>query len=161
MSTDLDRFASILRALTPLPMPRILDLGCGDGRCAGALKAYFPDAAIYGVDHDLAALRNMRIGIQAVLADVRALPFASRFGLIVIRHPNVDRAFVAWQQALSKVETRLAEGGILLITCYSAPEAERLRGWLPPLTALPIATAVLAPIDLVGHDRYVFLLKKA
>lgn len=154
------RFASLLRALPPLPIERILDLGCGDAKGAIMLAARYPGATIYGIDYDLSALRCVPPCVQPVLADVRQLPFNARFGLIVIRHPDVFRSAAAWKQALQSALELLVAGGVLIVTCYSIAEADRLRAWLAVLLLQPIRLSTdLAAVDQTGQDRFAFALR--
>jgi len=164
----LTHFNNLLSLLPDLPVPHILELGCGDGAGLHALRTHYPAAWLCGVDHDLTALRtvtrNMPNTADALIAaDVRALPFSTQFGAMVIRHPDVDRSPEAWQRAICAAPDLLSAGGLLLITCYSAPESDRLRSWLRSLplvaTALP-ALSQIAPPDAVGRDRFVLVYSR-
>jgi malonyl-CoA O-methyltransferase len=42
------------------PPSRILDLGCGTGRCTGALKASFGNAEVIGLDLSRGMLRGLK-----------------------------------------------------------------------------------------------------
>ncbi len=173
-SDTLIRFTSLLGTLPDLPVDgaRILDIGCGAAQCATALQKRYPGALLYGVDYDIQALRTTPHAVKRIAADACALPFArcsarhsGLFGLIIIRHPNVDRAPVAWQQVIRAAPAYLCDSPAsrLMLTCYSASEADRVRGWLRELplhSALITASeAGLAIPDRVGHDRFAFVCR--
>ncbi len=159
MDKYLSRFGNFIKNLPLHPVNRILELGSAEGQSTETLMARYPAAAIYGVDDDLAALQRVPPPMQPILADVRALPFNMRFDLIVIRHPDIDRSSQAWEQAIRGTPALLAPGGLLIVTCYSLPEAERLRGWLDALPLMPMKLPeTLSAPDLSGRDRFIFSL---
>ena len=160
---NLSRFASVLRQLPLLVAPSILDLGCGTARCALAIQERWPDVTPIGLDCDQAALRHGPNAFAPVQADLRALPLhAGQFGLILIRHPDVDRAPESWRAAIQVTPALLCVGGILLVTCYSLAELDQIKHWLADATAklsvsaqsLGFAVERFTPPDGVGHDRY-------
>lgn len=161
---SLARFRSLLAAIGPLSSrsaPLVLDLGCGDWYYRPTLRATFPDARIVGIDFrvepdpDLGPDR----GALQIQADMRRLPLPMRgvWGLIVVRHPDVDRSHYAWEAALREVPALLCPGGVILITTYSAAELHQARGWVrghPGLVPFDPPPAQLAPPSLIGHDRF-------
>jgi SAM-dependent methyltransferase len=139
----------------------VLELGCGDCRDLAAYSATFGVAvsAIF-LDCDLAALHCARFSFpDATLlqGDIRRLPLRAPFDLVVARHPDVDRSPEDWRTALQAASARLATGGILLMTTYSAPELERISGWLASCNLRPcaVSSARLSPPGLSGRDRFV------
>ncbi len=59
-----------------------------------------------------------------------------------------------WAVALPRLITLLAEGAVLLITCYTTEESALIAALeLPPPLALN--AGALAPPNLAGHDRYI------
>lgn len=76
-----DLGAPVLDLLAPLPGERILDLGCGDGRPTEKIAA--AGARVVGTDAapDLLKAARQR-GLDVVLADGQALPFAPVFDAV-------------------------------------------------------------------------------
>jgi SAM-dependent methyltransferase len=153
------RLRSILRALG-FGWPRTaLDLGCGAGDAARICHALWPAASIIALDIDARALRHLRPGARLwpLQADLRALPLAGRFDLVIARHPDVHRYSIAWHAGLWAATGLLGAGGILLVTAYEPDEIARVRGWLaqhPDLYAFDPPAEAIGPPDLVGHDRF-------
>ncbi len=156
-------FSSRLRSvLTQFPTeglpPRVLNVGCGDYPAAAALRQAREGWTLYGLDRDEAALRRARQSdpaLRLVCADARDAPriFRARFGLVLVRHPDIFRDKAMWAVALPRLLALLAAGGVLLITCYTAEESALLAALeLPP--ALALDEDALAPPNLAGHDRY-------
>src|SRR5579859_4236921 len=122
-------------------------MGCGAAVSALALQSRYPRAALYGLDHKPEILKNAPLAIRPVQADLRTLPFKWRsLGLILVRHPDLIRWPDGWRRAFEAVPVLLASGGILLATCYSLPELERIRALMPAVsTPLPIRRDLLSP----------------
>lgn len=119
---------------------RIVDIGCGAGPGAILSALTYPDAQVYGVDINDAALRLARI--NALLADVPAVEFLNSnllsnvegsFDLIVANPPYLidpsERAYrhggglLGAELSLAIVDTalkRLESGGTLLLYTGSA-----------------------------------------
>jgi len=63
---------------------RILDIGCGTGRCTGALQASFANADVFGLDLSRRMLRGLQeragsaTALPCVQSDLSRLPFARR-----------------------------------------------------------------------------------
>jgi hypothetical protein len=94
-----------------------------------------------------------------VEADVQRLPFATKFDLIIIRHPDLDRHYDAWHSAIFNLP--VTPNGIVVITVYSTAEAERVRDWFSALQFSPLQldTSRLHPIHLDGRDRFIFVYR--
>jgi SAM-dependent methyltransferase len=146
-----ERLESLLRQWSGAPK-LILEVGCGAWENRPVLVRCFPAARLFGVD-----LRPLTAP-GFVQADIRRLPFATPFDLVLIRHPDVHRSGVAWETFLRQSRRWLTPSGLFMITAYSAAEVETIRGWLPPLTPTPLDASRLAPVPLDGQDRYYFVL---
>ena len=156
-------FSSRLRsALAQFPSaglpPRVLNVGCGDFPAAEALHQARPTWTLYGLDRDEAALRRAQQAdpsLRLVCADARDAPhiLRTRFGLVLVRHPDIFRDRAIWAVALPRLVALLATGGVLLITCYTAEESALIAALeMPP--ALALDESALAPPNLAGHDRF-------
>ncbi len=148
------RILSIIEQLSGLlPAPcRVLELGCGD--CPVIHEKFIP----VHVELDLDSLHLARQSFPSaalIQADIRCLPFSVRFGLVVARHPDVDRHCRDWEHTFRTSGGLLVQHGILLVTAYGLPEIELIAGWLSPLAHIPLDMAQLAPPDLAGRDRFV------
>jgi hypothetical protein len=118
-----------------------------------------------GLDIDLAALRRARRqypAVNLVQADSARLPFRDRFDLILARHPDLDRYRNAWQRAFRGITSWLSDSGLLLVTAYSAPEIDLMRGWLMGNNLVPVPLVVdqLIPPGLSGRDRFAVVYRK-
>ena len=75
-----DRFAERYRALLGLNGNfKLLEVGCGPGALAGALRRWYPNAQITGLDRDsnfISFARAHESGIEFIEGDATALPFA-------------------------------------------------------------------------------------
>ena len=154
-SDSLTRFTGILCQLPVLPVPRVLDLGCGTARCAVAIQRRWPEVRFYGLDWVTTNVQKNIPSAAVIQGDLRALPLRrQQFGLVVIRHPDVDCAPQGWQSALHIIPELLSEDGLLLVTCYSLAELDRIRGWLANRCEIHISSVGISPPDSVKHDRY-------
>jgi SAM-dependent methyltransferase len=151
--------------LTGLP-PRALEVGCGESPAYEALIVTWPGWFYLGLDYDGAALRIarenwMRQTAQPsgsdphfIQADARELPglLRTRFGLILVRHPDLFRHRGAWADILCALPVLLMPGGVLVITLYAPEEVEIVETLaLPP--EIEISPSALPPVDLAGRDR--------
>jgi SAM-dependent methyltransferase len=153
--------------------PRLLNVGCGAFPSAGVLRAALPGWTMTGVDLDRQALRTAAIRrtaarqrsdadqppgrLHLVQADAAALPLqrSARFGLVLVRHPDVFRRR-AWAEIIPRLPERLVPGGLLVIMVY-APEEVRLIRALPLSRDFPLDEDDLSPPDLAGRDRFVLV----
>ena len=141
----------------------MLELGCGNSPDAlGFYLNSYNQAALLpllvGVDHDPKTLTTYRTpSFYLLQADIAYLPLHTQFDLVISRHPDIDRHPKAWQEAFILAPDLLATNGILLVTVYSLPEFERIKGWLTStkLAELSIATERLVPSGLQGRDRFI------
>jgi SAM-dependent methyltransferase len=151
------RLQSILTAL-PVTPKTLIELGCGEWEIGTILQNIFPGTRLFGAD--VRPLDEYQAGF--VHADINALPFGCTFDLVLIRHPDVHRSGAVWQACMSGIARWITPGGALLITTYSAPEAELIRAWLPgSLRPIPIDPARLAAVNRIGQDRYFFALMRS
>ncbi len=142
------RLISLIQQLPLRPQPpRLLSIGCGAFVEAGALQTLFPDWAVIGLD----IMRLKKNAVWKVQADAVHLPFACTFGLILIRHPDVNKYPERWKTIFETLPAYLH--GVLLVTTYTLDELSFVKTHLP-LTHISLSEAPLAPVDLVGRDRY-------
>jgi hypothetical protein len=155
---DTTRLVSILALL---PVPRFaLEIGCGvypASQCCAtigsrwiALDPYLPS---------LHEARQRGPQVWLIQADGCALPLNASFDLILIRHPDLDRASDSWHYILKSASQWLSPGGMLAVTLYSYAERDQVRAWLNPLSLrceFP-PERDLCPPGLAGRDRFVVL----
>lgn len=152
------RFASLLDQLA-FPIKRSLSIGCGSYPEFASLYECHPRALHIGLDRDMFALKG-NAGFQPFLdqqpaliqANGLRLPFACKFDLILIRHPDVAKLSESWTTILQQIPFYLEK--VLLITTYSLDEYEFVRHRVT-LPAYPLNENALTPVDLVGHDKFV------
>ncbi len=156
------RLARLQSLLTALALdglaPRAVSVGCGAYPSAWVLRETLPGWTLYGLDRDGAALRSARREApftRLIQADARSLPglLHARFGLVLVRHPDLYRYHSAWTCIFDSLPAMLAPGGALLATFYAPEEAEVALA-LPVPTLAPLDEDLLAPPDLGGHDRF-------
>lgn len=159
MTELLTRLDSLLAALPLGPdlPPRVLNVGCGAYSSAATLRAALPGWVLWGLDLDGQALRRAHVrapDLRLIQADARHLPdlLAIRFGLVLVRHPDLAHPRAAWSLVLPALPRLLEPGGLLLITVFAAEEAGRVRA-LPLPPTYPLDESTLAPVDLSGCDR--------
>jgi trans-aconitate methyltransferase len=160
---SLARLRSILAQLPlgGLP-PRLVNVGCGMYPSARLVQDALPAWALYGLDLNGDALRRARRdapSLRLIQADAKDLPglLRARFGLVLVRHPDVYRR-AAWCRIIPRLPALLAPEGFLLITLYAPEEVETMRALdLPP--PCPLDESALAPPDLAGRDRYALVFR--
>ncbi len=123
---------TLVRRLRAARHGRILDLGCGPGRCLAALKRAFPASELTGLDLSpfMLELARDRLaaggGASLVHADARETPFEERtFDAITAIHllGHVPRG--AALAVLAEARRLLAPGGRLLVVDHSWHPRER------------------------------------
>jgi len=119
------RAAEMVKAWEP---DRVLDLACGSGDLALAIKRKLPDAAITAADfsREMLAMAH-RKGVQrTVLADALHLPFGDgSFECVTVAFGL--RNMADWSAALRETARVLTSSGHLLVLDFSTP-----RGILQP-----------------------------
>jgi SAM-dependent methyltransferase len=122
------RVASSLQAEIPgAPPRRILDVGCGTGANASALRAVFPASVVVGMDVAATALlHTRRRGVGALArASANDLPFRDGVFDVVLIADVLNVAAVNDSTALREAHRVLRPGGVLLT---NVPAFEWLRG---------------------------------
>jgi SAM-dependent methyltransferase len=138
--------------------PSVLDVGCGSFFSELTIRNARPDWTLFGLDIDGPALRQVRCRapwLRLVQADAVCLPglLRTRFGLILVRHPDLFRHRAAWAGIIPHLPALLAPGGFLLLTLYALEEVDLVRAfYLPP--AYPLDETALSPVSLAGFDRF-------
>jgi len=87
--SDSDRLVRSVRALLEeTPRPRVLDVGCGSGDLLERIRRDIPGAPLLvGADIKHAHLKLAPPQVQAVVSDIRRLPFAPKsFDLVMVSH---------------------------------------------------------------------------
>ncbi len=120
---------AVLHALDLGPGLRLLELGCGPGRLAIAIKRRHPDVAIDAVDGDPEILEVARR--NAAAAGVRIAFHQANIMRLVV-NGTYDRVYStlvfhhlspsAKRQALDKVRRILAPGGTFVIADFGRPD---------------------------------------
>lgn len=133
--------------------PRVvIDLGCGRGENATALRRRFPRARVVAVDRDLAmtqqARRRQRFWrrFDCVCADARALPFAAKSADLVFSNlllPHCDEPL----QLFAEVQRMLRPTGLLLFATLGPGTAPQLSD-MPQLPDMPRLGAALGAAGL-------------
>ena len=110
---------------------RIYDLGCGDGRVTGLLKARWPEAAIIGVDNSadmLAAARANEPAVTWIEGDISEWRAP---GLADAVFANASMQWVGDHQTLfPRLARMVATGGVLAVQMprnHDAPSHECMR----------------------------------
>lgn len=151
---------------------RVLDLGCGPGRAAGAMKKKWPKADVVAVDAALPMLRqvpgNTRFWrpVRRICADVSQLPFADQCTDVIF-----SSLCLQWVDdlpaVLSEFRRVLRPDGLLLFSTFGPDTLVELReayqqaGDVPPLSPFAaiqqVGDAMLAAgfkDPVLDRDRY-------
>lgn len=124
------------RAMESIPVPSVLDVGCGTGMLSERLLGAFPSCRLAGVDLSPAMVERARARLagraEVREADAERLPFHDgAFDLVVCNdsfhhYPNPDRAaFQMWRV--------LRKGGALVLgdVWQPAPARAVMNAWMP------------------------------
>lgn len=110
---------------------RIYDLGCGDGRVTGLLKARWPGAAVTGVDNSAAMLTKAREAdseIDWIEADIAQWPAP---GVADLVFANASMQWVGDHATLfPRLAGMVAQGGVLAVQMprnHDAPSHQCMR----------------------------------
>lgn len=118
--------STVIDALDPVPGQRLLELGCGSGRLAIAIKRRCPDVAITAVDGNRDILKIARdranqagMDIDFKLGDFTSCPLEGTYdrvySTLVLHHLTLD----AKQQVFDRIRGLLVEGGSFVIADFS------------------------------------------
>lgn len=154
----------LLAQVPDLPVGAVVDLGCGDGAAAGALRARYPERRLVGVDASPAMLEQAR-GYDALQgADIAIWQPEAPVALIF------SNAVLQWLGDHAGLMPRLAgclvPGGVLAIQMprqFNAPSHRFLRDiaagmfpdrfdfsqWRPPVDRAQAYWSILAPLGQV------------
>lgn len=129
-------FEEARRAMEGIPVPSVLDVGCGTGMLSERLLGAFPSCRLAGVDLSPAMVERARTRLagraEVREADAERLPFHDgAFDLVVCNdsfhhYPDPDRAaFQMWRV--------LRKGGALVLgdVWQPAPARAVMNAWMP------------------------------
>lgn len=111
---------------------KVLEIGCGGGAMAKAIKRYRPDLDVYGGDisrSTLALAKKESEGVKFNYADIYKLPYKKEefdaiFGYDVFEH------FADLKKAISEAKRVLKKGGIIHIAIPYEGSRWNIEGWL-------------------------------
>lgn len=132
-----DQIGSVVQRLGPR---KILDVGCGDGRLARAIRAHCPDAIIHGCDVSAVALaRSEGLDRQyAVDLDCEVLPEAGGSFDLVIASEVIEH-LIQPDHVLAELARVLRQGGHVVLTVPNVAfwrfRVQALCGHVPSVTA--------------------------
>ena len=134
------RYGQISRKVAALAPDRMLDVGCGDGRLARAIKQVLPGVVVHGCDLSVAAL-NRAEGLDrtyAVDLNVEPLPEPDSSLDLVVASEVIEH-LVEPGRAVAEFHRVLRTGGHVVITVPNVAfwrfRLEALRGGVPSVTA--------------------------
>ncbi|KKQ95471.1 MAG: hypothetical protein A3C27_02505 [Candidatus Levybacteria bacterium RIFCSPHIGHO2_02_FULL_39_36] len=111
---------------------KILEIGCGGGAMAKAIKRYRPDLQVYGGDisrSTLALAKQNSNGVKFEYADIYKLPYTKEeFGAIL--GFDVFEHFADLKKAISESKRVLKKGGIIHIAIPYEGSRWNIEGWL-------------------------------
>lgn len=134
------RYEQISSVVQQLGSRKILDVGCGDGRLAGAIRANCSDVIIHGCDLSTVALaRSVGLDRQySVDLNYEVLPeHAASFDLVI--GSEVIEHLIQPDRVLAECTRVLRQGGHVLLTVPNVAfwrfRVQALRGHVPSVTA--------------------------
>ncbi len=98
-------------------MPKILDLGCGDGRILRALRSRMPDSMLYGIDISEPNVQMLSTqGFDVSMADVslEKLPYEDDFFDLCLMFDTIEHLYDP-DHSLKEVKRVLRQSGTFLI----------------------------------------------
>ncbi|TDX28216.1 trans-aconitate 2-methyltransferase [Rhodovulum visakhapatnamense] len=158
----------LLAQVPELPEGGVVDLGCGNGAVAGALRMRFPRATLTGVDSSPAMLDEARVpGLYDRLIEADAATWTPEAPVALI----FSNALCHWLPDHAGLFARLARalgpGGTLAVQMprqFAAPSHALMReiaarcfpdrfdfsGWVPPVAEAAAYARILAPLGTVS-----------
>lgn len=134
------RYEQISRVVQQLGAVKILDIGCGDGRLARAIRSKCPDAVVHGCDLSMAALaRSTGLDRQyAVDLNGEGLPECDESFDLVVASEVVEH-LIHPDLVLAEFRRVLRPGGHVVVTVPNVAfwrfRLQALRGGVPSVTA--------------------------
>jgi len=134
------RYDQIASAVQQLGPRKILDVGCGDGRLARAIRANCPDVVIHGCDLSTAALaRSEGLDRQySVDLNCEVLPEPDESLDLVIASEVIEH-LIQPDRVLAELTRVCRQGGHVLLTvpnfAFWRFRVQALRGHVPSVTA--------------------------
>ena len=127
---DIPEWVALSRRIGPR---RILDLGCGGGRIARALKEDDPRREVVGVDISTALLGDEDPPFTFLKADMRDIPLDEEFDLIVAANDPFAHLLDDEDRWMAVAEGRrlLARDGLLVIDGLYVPPQDDASAGLP------------------------------
>ena len=123
------RLVGIRNVLGSVAGLRILDLGCGKGRFARALKA--EGAVVTGIDLSSAMLSEA-VGVDRVRGSARSLPFRSEsFDAVIAVEVFEHLDPTTWSGTLREARRVLTPRGSVVVVDKSLASWNAQRPWLP------------------------------
>lgn len=111
---------------------RIIDLGCGTGYCAAALKRQYRKAEVLAVDFALPMCRlsvrksTFMRPLRVVCADVSSLPLANRSADLLVANLSLQWA-MDWTALFNGLRRVLRPGGLLLLSLPGPDSLKELK----------------------------------
>lgn len=134
------RYGQISRKVAALAPERMLDIGCGDGRLARAIKQVLPGVVVHGCDLSVAALNRAEGLDRTYTVDLNVDRLSepdSSLDLVVAS--EVIEHLVEPGRAVAECHRVLRPGGHVVITVPNVAfwrfRLEALRGEVPSVTA--------------------------
>lgn len=118
-------------------MPKILDLGCGEGHVTAEIKAAYVDAEVSALDYSISAIEYGVAhypGIDFILADAHDPPYAPGYFDVVVCN-NIWEHVPDPLFLLSRASEIIRPGGYLVV---STPSRYRLRNMVRVMRGRPV-----------------------
>lgn len=125
-------------------LPKILDIGCGDGWLTKILSKY---ADVTGLDISVDAARELYPQLKFIEADIITYEIMTGYYDIIVASEFIEHLPVEHQTYfIRKSHLCLKEEGYLILTTPNRPFAEKL------LKELPISRVSLQPIEILVDE---------
>jgi 2-polyprenyl-3-methyl-5-hydroxy-6-metoxy-1,4-benzoquinol methylase len=105
------------RLLQPLPKPRILEVGCGDGRICEHVAQRFPDARVEGIDISLRAIAFAQLcGGAATYRRISLYDLQETYDVVLLIEVLEHIPKEEIERFLAKIHDVLQPGGSLILS---------------------------------------------